>query len=264
MGIRIATWNVNSIRSRLDRVLAWLEQSDVDVLAMQETKCGDDQFPSLPFAAYGYEVVHHGRSHWNGVAIASRMGLTDIATSFPGQPAWGEPPVVEPRSISAVVGGLRICNVYVPNGREVAHPHYAYKLKWLAALRSAAEPWRAGSTVLVGDWNVAPHDDDVWSMKWFTGRTHVSQPERAAFARFLEDGYSDVVRPFEPGPGVFTFWDYTSLRFERNQGMRLDFVLASPSVAAQVTNARIDRDERAGTSPSDHAPVIVDLDRSLR
>lgn len=262
--MRLATWNVNSIRSRLDRVLDWLNRNDVDVLAMQETKCGDGEFPSLPFAALGYEVVHHGHSNWNGVAIASRIGLTDIATSFAGQPPWGEPPVVEPRAISAVVDGLRVCNVYVPNGRELTHSHYAYKLNWLTALRAAATPWRDDPTVLVGDWNVAPHDVDVWSMKRFAGRTHVSQPERAVFAGFLADGYSDVVRPFEPGPGVYTFWDYTQMRFERNQGMRLDFILASTAASAQATSAHIDRDERAGKSPSDHAPVVVDLDRTIR
>ena len=261
--MRLATWNVNSIRSRAERVAAWLERRDVDVLALQETKCRDDQFPEMPFAAAGYEVAHVGFSQWNGVAILSRIGIEDVEIGFPGQPTWGDPAAAEARSLGATCGGVRVWSLYVPNGRTLADPHYRYKLDWLAALRDTAAGWLAANATaqiaLTGDWNIAPENEDVWDMAVFAHSTHVSPPERAAFRAIVEAGYADVVRPHAPGPGVYTYWDYTQLRFPRREGMRIDFVLGSPALAARTTNALIDREERKGKGASDHAPVVVDL-----
>ncbi|MBL8931011.1 MAG: exodeoxyribonuclease III [Kineosporiaceae bacterium] len=261
--MRLATWNVNSIRSRVDRVVEWLSRAGVDVLAVQETKCRDGQFPVLPFTAAGYEVVHHGHNQWNGVAIISRVGIEDVEVGFPGMPTWGEPAAAEARAMAATCAGVRVWSLYVPNGRTLTDPHLAYKLDWLQRLREAGREWLeqdpAAQVALVGDWNVAPFDEDVWNMAKFAGSTHVSPAERAAFHAVVEAGFVDVVRPYAPGPGVFTYWDYTQLRFARREGMRIDFVLASPALAARVTGAQIDREERKGKGASDHAPVIVDL-----
>jgi exodeoxyribonuclease III len=263
--VRIATWNVNSIRSRIDRVTDWLQRGEVDVLAMQETKCTDAQFPTMPFAALGYDVAHIGLSQWNGVAIASRVGLDDVQIGFEGQPTWND--ADEARAIGATCNGVRVWSLYVPNGRTVEDPHYQYKLEWLAALRNTANGWLADDpttpVALVGDWNIAPTDDDVWDVEHFKGATHVTEPERAAF-RAIEETFTDVVRPYAPPPGNFTYWDYTQLRFPKKQGMRIDFILGSAELAARVTHAEIVREERKpgkkGTpAPSDHAPVLVDL-----
>lgn len=261
--MRIATWNVNSIRARVDRVTAFLQRQDVDVLAFQETKTRDDQFPYLPFEMTGYEVAHVGRNQWNGVAIASRVGVFDVQVGFEGMPGWGEPVESEARVISAVCRGVRIVSLYVPNGRSLDDPHMVYKLDWLARLRDAAAGWLAADPsaqiALMGDWNIAPQDDDVWSMAFYEDKSHVSPPERAAFMALVDAGFDDVVRPHAPGPGVYTYWDYTQLRFAKKQGMRIDFALASPALARRVTGASIDREERKGKGASDHAPVIVDL-----
>ena len=265
--LRLATWNVNSIRSRLPRVLDWLARADVDVLAMQETKCADEQFPTLPFFELGYEVTHCGFNQWNGVAIASRVGLDDVEVGFAGQPVWSSKPLVEAaaeaRALAATCAGVRVWSLYVPNGRALGDPHYTYKLKWLAALRDSAEGWLradpSAQIALVGDWNIAPTDEDVWSVDFYDGCTHVSEPERQAFNAIVDAQFTDVVRPFTPGPGVYTYWDYTALRFPKRQGMRIDFILASPALAARVAGAQIVRDERKGKAPSDHAPVLVDL-----
>lgn len=261
--VRLATWNVNSIRARVDRVLDWLQRSEVDVLAMQETKCREDQFPYLLFEAAGYEVAHVGGSQWNGVAIASRVGLEAIETSFPGMPGWGDPPQPESRALAATCAGVQVWSLYVPNGRDLADPHLAYKLDWLARLRDAGTAWLAADPqaqlALVGDWNVAPRDEDVWDMATFQNSTHVSAAERAGFDAVVDAGFADVVRPHAPGPGVYTYWDYTQLRFPRREGMRIDFILASPALAARVTGAVIDREARKGKGASDHAPVWVDL-----
>ena len=256
----MATWNVNSLRSRIVRVEALLERHDIDVLAVQETKAREDQLPMMGLDAMGYEIAAAGTNQWNGVAILSRVGLTDVRTGFDGMPGWGEPADPESRAIGAVCGGVRIWSLYVPNGRKVGDPHYLYKLDWLARLRAAAGAWRGEDTALAGDWNIAPTDEDVFDPAVYATSTHVTPPERAAFAGFLDDGYVDVVRPHAPGPGAYTYWDYYRQRFERNRGMRIDFVLGSPSLARRVTGAFIDTDERAGTGASDHAPVIVDLD----
>ncbi|RLV55003.1 exodeoxyribonuclease III [Aeromicrobium phragmitis] len=260
--MRIATWNVNSIRSRIDRVLAFLERHEVDVLALQETKCREDQFPALELSSMGYEFAHFGMNQWNGVAIASRVGLEDVATQFADdQPQFGE--VLEPRAIGATCGSVRMWSLYVPNGRELDHEHYVYKLQWLERLRAAGEAWLVddptAQVALTGDWNIAPQDDDVWDIDVFAGKTHVSPAERAAFNAIVESGYADVVRPHTPGPGVYTYWDYQQLSFPKRKGMRIDFILGSPALAARVTGAFIDREERKGKGASDHAPVVVDL-----
>lgn len=265
--LRLATWNVNSIRTRLDRVLDWLRRAEVDVLAMQETKCADDQFPALPFFELGYEVAHCGFNQWNGVAIASRVGLDDVEVGFDGQPSWSSKPDIaaaaEARALAATCGGIRVWSLYVPNGRALGDPHYTYKLNWLAALRDTAEGWLrddpSAQIALVGDWNIAPTDDDVWSVEYYRGCTHVSEPERKAFNAIVDAQFADVVRPFTPGPNVYTYWDYTQLAFPKGRGMRIDFILASPALAARVAGAQIVRDERKGKAPSDHAPVVVDL-----
>jgi exodeoxyribonuclease III len=266
--MRLATWNVNSIRTRVDRVTDWLQQADVDVLAMQETKCTDDQFPTMPFAALGYDVVHCGFNQWNGVAIASRVGIDDVEVGFDGQPTWSATPdsqaVAEARALGATCGGVRVWSLYIPNGREVDSAHYEYKLQWLAALRNTAASWLtddpSAPIALVGDWNIAPTDDDVWDVEFFRGSTHVTEAERAAFGSIVDAGFTDVVRPFAPGPAVFTYWDYTQLRFPKNRGMRIDFILGSPALAGRVSQAEIVREQRKGKQPSDHAPVMVDLD----
>ncbi len=261
--MRLATWNVNSIRSRVDRVVDWLGRSDIDVLALQETKCRDAQFPMLPFQAAGYEVVHHGLNQWNGVAIASRVGIEDVEIGFPGMPGWGDPAAAEARALAATCAGVRVWSLYIPNGRTLADPHLDYKIAWLGRLREAGLEWLEkdpeAQIALVGDWNVAPADDDVWNMSVFADSTHVSPAEREAFHGVVDAGFADVVRPYAPGPGVYTYWDYTQLRFPRREGMRIDFVLASPALAARVGGAMIDRQERKGKGASDHAPVVVDL-----
>ena len=264
--MRIATWNINSIRSRHARAIDWMLREDVDVVAFQEIKCKPEQFPYEAFQDAGYEVVLHGLSQWNGVAIASRHPMTDVEIGFPGQPGFlkgheGPELPIEARAIGATVEGLRLWSLYVPNGRALADPHYLYKLDWLASLRDTAAGWLAddpqAQICLMGDWNVAPLDEDVWDPGFFVGKTHVSAPERAAFQAMVDTGYADVVRPHTPGE--FTYWDYTQLRFPKKQGMRIDFALASPALAARVTGAAIDREERKGKGASDHAPVLVDL-----
>jgi len=261
--MRIATWNVNSIRSRIDRVEAFLQRHEIDVLAIQETKARDDQFPLDRLNALGYDVATFGHNHWNGVAIASRVGLSDVQQGFEGMPHWGDPVASEARALAATCDGVRIWSLYVPNGRALGDPHLAYKLEWLARLRTAAQGWLAedpdAQIALTGDWNIAPTDDDVWDIEAFADSTHVSAPERAAFDAIVGSGYADVVRPHAPGPGVYTYWDYTRLRFPRREGMRIDFVLGSPAFAGRVSGALIDREERKGKGASDHAPVIVDL-----
>jgi exodeoxyribonuclease-3 len=269
--LRLATWNVNSIRTRVDRVVDWLQRGDVDVLAMQETKCADDQFPTMPFLEAGYEVVHCGFNQWNGVAIASRVGLDNVETGFQGQPSWskdGADATAEARALAATCAGVRVWSLYVPNGRTLDDPHYQYKLEWLAALHNTAESWLQSDPqqpiALVGDWNIAPTDEDVWDIAAFDGATHVSEPERKAFNAIVDAKFADVVRPYTPGPGIYTYWDYTQLAFQKRRGMRIDFILGSPGLAARVTHAEIVKDERrpgkkGDPAPSDHAPVLVDL-----
>ncbi|WP_394216989.1 exodeoxyribonuclease III [Brachybacterium vulturis] len=264
--MRIATWNINSLRARMDRVLDFLQRHEVDVLALQETKAKPEQLDLTAFEAAGYEVAAHGLNQWNGVALLSRAGLSDVRTELPAVPSFPEDGtgVIEARALGGVVGeGLRIWSLYVPNGREIDHPHYAYKLRWLEALRAEGARELAADAdarvALVGDFNVAPLDEDVWDMEAFEGKTHVTEPERAAFRSVVDAGFADVVRGDHPGPGVFTYWDYQKLRFPKREGMRIDFVLGSPAVQSAVTGSFIDREERKGKGASDHAPVVVDL-----
>ncbi|MFC5381455.1 exodeoxyribonuclease III [Aquipuribacter nitratireducens] len=267
--MRLATWNVNSLRSRLDRVVEWLQTSGTDVCALQETKVPDAKFPVMAFEAAGYEVAFHGLNQWNGVAVVSRVGIDDVQLGFDGCPGFGDPLATEARAIGATCGGVRLWSLYVPNGRTVDDPHYAYKLEWLAALRRAASTWDAEHPgrplALVGDWNIAPTDDDVWDPAVFVGSTHVTEPERAALRAFLDDGFTDVVLP-RTGPGVFSYWDYQQLAFPKKRGMRIDLVLGNDAFTEKVTGAFVDREQRkpkgssTGQGPSDHAPVVVDLD----
>jgi len=262
--MRIATWNINSIRARIDRLTAWLARSDVDVLAIQETKIPDEKFPVARIEDLGYQVAHHGTNQWNGVAVLSRVGIDDVQVGVPGLPTWGDPSVAEARSVSALCGGVRMWSIYVPNGRAIGDPHYDYKLQWLAAVRDHAAKQLAdqpqAQIAFCGDFNIAPTDDDIWSVEHYQNSTHVTPPERQAFRALVDAGFSDVVRPYTPGPGVYTYWDYTQLAFQKRRGMRIDFLLASPALAGRVTGASIDREERKGKLPSDHAPVIVELE----
>ena len=254
--MRLATWNVNSLRSRIDRVEAFLQRHDVDVLALQETKAREEQLPLMGLQAMGYEVAAAGTNQWNGVAVVSRVGLEDVEVGFAGQPGWGEPAEAEARALGATCGGVRVWSLYVPNGRKPDDPHYVYKLDWLARLRETAAGWLDTPVALVGDWNICPTDDDVFDPAQFAKSTHVTPPERAAFQAFLDDGYAEVTREHAPG---YTYWDYYRQRFERDRGLKIDFVVASPPLASRVAGAFIDREERAGAGASDHAPVVVDL-----
>ena len=265
--MRIATWNVNSIRARVDRVADWLVREDVDVLAMQEIKCKENQFPFEQFTAAGYEVELHGLSQWNGVAFASRLPMTEVTKDFENMPGFGKESddgtlPLEARALGVTVNDVRLWSLYVPNGRELENAHYDYKLRWLAALSADTRAWIAANPqqplALMGDWNVAPLDTDVWDIQAFEGSTHVSAPERAAFNDFMDAGLTDVVRPRIPTG--YTYWDYKQLRFPRNEGMRIDFILGSKPFADVVSNAGIDRNERKGDAPSDHVPVWVDID----
>ena len=261
--MRLATWNVNSARARIDRIVAWLERSDVDVLAMQETKCKDDQFPAERFTALGYEVAHHGHSQWNGVAIVSRVGLEDIACGFPGQPTWGDPAQAEARAIAATCGGVRVVSIYAPNGRRVNTPFYEAKLVWYERLLGWLEQRCApeGPLVIGGDFNVAPDDRDVWDARAVHGGTHVSPREREMFRALCGWGLVDVYRARHDEPGRFTWWDYQAGAFHKNFGMRIDHLVATRSVADRIVWAEIDREARKGKPiPSDHAPLVIDLD----
>ena len=268
--MRVATWNVNSIRTRVGRVVDWLGRADIDVLAMQEIKCKESQFPFDAFREAGYEVVLHGLNQWNGVAFASRLPLEDVTVGFPSAPGFSKAEVdgdlpLEARAIGVTVDGIRLWSLYVPNGRALGDPHYDYKLDWLAKLAADTKAWMLEHPnepiALMGDWNVAPLDTDVWPTWPFETSTHTSAPERAAFAEFETIGLTDVVRPLVPDG--FTFWDYQQLRFPRNEGMRIDFIMASPAFADLVTGAQIERNERKGDAPSDHVPVVVDLDVAI-
>jgi len=258
--VRIATWNVNSLRTRIARVEAFLDRHDIDVLALQETKAKVDQLPTMGLQARGYEVAAAGHSQWNGVALVSRVGLADVQVGFEGMPPYGDPEHAEARVISGVCGGVRVVSLYVPNGRKPQDPHYVYKLDWLARLREASQAWLGDPAALVGDWNICPTDEDVFDVTQFRNSTHVTPPERAAFQAMLDAGWREVSRAHAPG---YTYWDYYRQRFERDRGLKIDFVLASPALAERVTGAFIDRDERDPSvfpgAPSDHAPVVVDL-----
>ncbi len=259
--MRVATWNVNSAKQRMPRLLLWLEQRQPDILCLQETKLADDAFDELlgeELAARGYAVARHGEAQWNGVAILSRVGLQDIVAGVADAPGFPHP---EARAVSATCGGVRVHCVYVPNGREPDSDHYRYKLAWLAALREAISTDPA-SVMVCGDMNIAPTDLDVFDPGAYAGQTHVTPPERAALAELQALDLCDVVRDRWPAERVFTYWDYRAGMFHQDLGMRIDLVLASAAVAGRVRAAWIDRHARKGAGPSDHAPVIVDLDEA--
>ena len=258
--MRIATWNINSVTARLDRLVEWLETAQPDVVALQELKCTTDAFPSMPIAAAGYESVAHGNGRWNGVAILSRVGLEDVTLDLTDQPPFED--VVETRAIGATCGGVRVWSLYVPNGREPDHPHYAYKLEWFKALQHTAQAEMAADPelpyALIGDFNVAPEDSDVWDISLFSDSTHVTPAERAALADLRGTGLSDVMpRALKGEP--YTFWDYRNGALHRGWGMRIDLVSAHPPFVDRVSDAWIDRVARKGKGASDHAPVVVDL-----
>ncbi|NYI93198.1 exodeoxyribonuclease-3 [Amycolatopsis endophytica] len=257
--MRVATWNVNSVKQRGPRLLPWLDQRQPDVVCLQETKLADDAFRDLlgdELARRGYEVALAGEPRWNGVAILSRAGLDDVVTGVAEAPGFPHP---EARAVAATCGGIRVHSLYVPNGRTPGSEHYQYKLAWLAALREVV----AGgpdAVMLCGDMNIAPADADVFDPGAYEGHTHVTAPERAALAALTGLGLHDVVRDRWPSERVFTYWDYRAGMFHQDLGMRIDLVLASAPVAGRVAAAWVDRHARKGTAPSDHAPVIVDLD----
>ncbi len=259
--MRIATWNVNSIRTRVGRVTDWLQKSNVDVLAMQEIKCKPEQFPIAAFEAIGYEVIMHGLNQWNGVAFAHRLPAADVEVGFSGMPGFGPELLPEARALGATFEDVRLWSLYVPNGRSLGDPHYDYKLEWLDRLASVTAEWLEAdpglALALMGDFNIAPLDSDVWDIHDFAGATHVSEPERQAFEAFEQIGLADVVRPLVPEG--YTYWDYQQLRFPRNEGMRIDFILGSEEFAERVESASIERDERKGEGPSDHVPVLVEI-----
>jgi len=259
--VRIATWNVNSVKQRVPRLLPWLDERHPDVLCLQETKLADDAFRDLldhELSQRGYEVAVHGEATWNGVAILSRVGLDDVEASFDGAPGFPHP---EARAVSATCDGIRVVSVYVPNGRVPGSEHYEYKLAWLAALRDVLAHGPE-STIVCGDMNIAPTDDDVFDPDAYVGETHVTEPERAALAELQSLGLRDVVRDRWPGERIFTYWDYRAGMFHQDLGMRIDLVLAGEPVADRVKAAWVDRQARKGSGPSDHAPVIVDLDEA--
>jgi exodeoxyribonuclease-3 len=280
--MRLATWNVNSVRARLPRLLGWLTDVRPDVVCLQETKCSPDTFPTPEVADLGYEVAVHGIGAWNGVAILSRVGLHDATPGFKQEPGFaaepagpaelaepaelagpaepGAEPGPEARALGATCGGLRIWSLYVPNGRTPDSPHYAYKLRWFAALRDALATELAGPPLVIcGDFNVAPADADVWDPALFAHSTHVTPAERAALADLRALGLRDVVpRPLK-GTHPFTYWDYRAGMFHQDKGMRIDLVYAVDEIADRVQDAYVDREARKGKLPSDHAPIVVDL-----
>ncbi len=253
----IATWNVNSLKARLERVTQWVNENQPDVLCMQETKMKDEVFPALTFAEMGYESAHFGQGQWNGVAIISKVGLTDVVTNFAKPIA----PDHEARIISATCNGVKVVSVYVPNGRSLEDDHYKYKLEWMKKLKQHADVIAKPSERLVigGDFNIAPTDEDVWDVTKFEGATHVSAPEREVFADLCAWGLTDVFRQLHPEPKVFSWWDYRNGSFHKGEGMRIDFLLATKSLLSEVEASSIDRNARKGEKPSDHVPVTITI-----
>jgi exodeoxyribonuclease III len=259
--MRIATWNVNSLKQRVPRLLPWLDERSPDVVCLQETKLADDAWADIigdELETRGYRVAAHGEAAWNGVAILSRVGLDDVVSGLADAPGFPHP---EARAVAATCGGVRVYSVYVPNGRSPDSDHYRYKLRWLAALRDvvAADP---DAAVVCGDMNIAPSDEDVFDPAAYAGHTHVTPAEREALAELQALGLHDVVRDRWPGQRVFSYWDYRAGMFHQDLGMRIDLILAGGPVAERVKAAWIDRKARKGSGPSDHAPVIVDLDEA--
>jgi exodeoxyribonuclease III len=259
--MRVVTWNVNSVKQRVPRLLPWLDEREPDVVCLQETKLTDEAFRELlgeELAGRGYEIAVRGEASWNGVAILSRAGLEDVQAEFEDWPGFPGP---EARAVAATCGGVRVWSVYVPNGREPGSEHYEYKLRWLASLRDAVA---AGpdAVMVCGDMNIAPTDSDVFDPAAYEGHTHVTPPEREALAELEAVGLHDVVRDHWPSERVFSYWDYRAGMFHKDLGMRIDLILAGDPVASRVKAAWIDRKARKGKGPSDHAPVVVDLDEA--
>ncbi|MDO4929233.1 MAG: exodeoxyribonuclease III [Corynebacterium sp.] len=255
--MRVATWNINSVRTRIDRVVAALERHDIDVLALQETKCKNEQFPFEPLEAAGYKVAHFGLNQWNGVALISRVGLEHVRTEFPYQPGFAKDPAkpqnIEARAVGAVCAGVEMWSLYVPNGREITDRHYQYKLRWLSAFADYIRYREHNPFLCMGDFNIAPKDDNVWDPTFFAGKTHITEPERQAFAALMDAG----LRVASPQQG-YSYWDYTAGRWPNNEGMLIDFQLTTPDLP--VEHAWIDVAEREGKGASDHTLVIVDYD----
>ncbi|MDQ6846321.1 MAG: exodeoxyribonuclease III [Candidatus Dormibacteraeota bacterium] len=256
--MRLATWNVNSLGARMPRVVEWLAATRPDILCLQETKLADAAFPHEQLAELGYEAAVHGSGQWNGVAVVSKVGVADVRHGFDGEPGF---PHAEARALAATCGGARVWSLYVPNGRTVDSPHFAYKLAWLGALRDAiaADAATSPAMAVCGDFNVAPTDVDVWDPVAFVGSTHVTPAERAAVSSLVDIGFVDVEARALKGDRPFTYWDYRAGNFHKGMGMRIDLVLLSTALAATVTDAYVDREARKGKLPSDHAPVVVDL-----
>lgn len=255
--MRVATWNVNSLKVRMPRVEEWLGYARPDILCLQETKLADAAFPALAFEALGYQTAHHGRGQWNGVAILSRVGIDEVVDGF----CEGLEADTDTRLISATCGGVRVSSVYVPNGRAVGSDHYHYKLSWLERLRRhldhTADP--ASPVAVCGDFNVAPEDRDVWDHRRFAGSTHVTQPERDAVEHLKAWGLVDALRLRHQEDRLFTYWDYRAGDFHTHRGMRIDLILVSKPLADKVEFVLIDRFARKGKLPSDHAPMLVDV-----
>ncbi len=260
--VRIATWNVNSVKQRMPRLLPWLDERQPDVVCLQETKLTDEAFERLlgaELAERGYAPALHGEGQWNGVAILSRVGLEEVVVGVDGAPGF---PAPEARAVSAVCGGIRVHSVYVPNGRSPDSEHYRYKLAWLGALREAIAGAGPQASIVCGDMNIAPADIDVFDPGAYAGHTHVTPPEREALAELQALGLRDVIRDRWPQERVFTYWDYRAGMFHQDLGMRIDLILASEDVAGRARAAWVDRQARKGKGPSDHAPVILDLDEA--
>ncbi len=253
--VLIATWNVNSLNARMPRVEEWITEMRPDVLCLQETKMSDAQFPGMDFQRLGYDSVHHGQGRWNGVAILSRVGIDDVVAGFDD----GEAPDPDARMLWATCGGVRVVSLYVPNGREVGADHYLYKLSWLGRLRAHLDAHHSPEErlVLLGDWNIAPTDQDVWSAAAFEGSTHVTPEERDALAGVVEWGLVDTLRERYPEDGIYSYWDYRNGDFHKRRGMRIDYLLSSRSLAERAAVDLIDRNARKGSKPSDHAPVLA-------
>jgi exodeoxyribonuclease-3 len=273
MTVRVATWNINSVNARLPKLLEWLETASPDVLCLQELKCATDAFPYEEVRALGYETAAHGTGRWNGVAVLSRIGLDEVVRGLPDQPGYlaeeagaedaliAPEPEQEPRAIAATCGPVRLWSVYVPNGREVGHAHYAYKLRWFEALRASVVEDAASARpfAVLGDFNVAPTDEDVWDPSLFVGSTHVTPAERQALASLREAGLADVHPRALKYDRPYTFWDYRALAFPKNKGMRIDLAYGNKPFVEAVSDAYVDREARKGKGTSDHAPVVVDL-----
>ncbi|PRY56878.1 MULTISPECIES: exodeoxyribonuclease III [Glycomyces] len=258
--MRVATWNINSLKARLDRVLAWIETAGADVVCLQELKCATADVPVDAFAAAGYETAAWGSGRWNGVAILSRVGLADVRQGITGQPQFAD--AAEARAITATCGPVRVQSLYIPNGRDTADPHFPYKLAFLKALAADAAADATGDLpfAAMGDFNICPTDDDIWDVAEWTGTTHITADERDALAAVQAAGLEDVFPRALKYDRPFTFWDYRNLDFPKNRGLRIDLALANPAFKDAVTDAYVDRNERKGKGASDHAPLVVDLD----